>query len=68
MFYHAYDSYMAHAFPKDELLPMSCTGTDNFGGYALTLIDSLSTLAVLGNKTEFTRAINLLSTSPTLLL
>eukprot|EP00961_Rhodomonas_salina_P073348 985768-Rhodomonas_salina.1 len=26
MFYHSYDSYMAHAFPKDELAPISCSG------------------------------------------
>ena len=59
MFYHAYDSYMAHAYPMDELLPITCRGIDNFGSYALTLIDSISTLAVLGNKTEFSRAIHL---------
>jgi mannosidase alpha-like ER degradation enhancer 2 len=33
---------------------------DNFGSYALTLIDSLDMLAVLGNRTEFTRAVGLL--------
>ena len=41
MFYHAYDNYMLHAFPHDELLPLSCHYVDNFGSYALTLIDSL---------------------------
>lgn len=61
MFYHAYDNYMQHAYPKDELLPISCRGVDNFGGYALTLIDSLTTLAIIGNKTEFARAIDMLS-------
>eukprot|EP00961_Rhodomonas_salina_P188611 2545153-Rhodomonas_salina.4 len=24
MFYHAYDNYMLHAFPHDELRPLSC--------------------------------------------
>jgi hypothetical protein len=33
MFYHAYDSYMLHAFPKDELKPISCAGEDTLGGY-----------------------------------
>ena len=60
MFYHAYDNYMLHAFPHDELLPLSCHYVDNFGSYALTLIDSLDMLAVLGNRTEFTRAVGLL--------
>jgi len=26
MFYFAYDNYMKHAFPKDELDPIHCTG------------------------------------------
>ena len=60
MFYHAYDNYMLHAFPHDELLPLSCHFVDNFGGYALTLVDSLDMLAVLGNRTEFSRAVGLL--------
>ena len=40
MFYHAYDGYMENAFPLDELRPMSCTGEDSLGGYALTLVSS----------------------------
>ena len=52
-FVHTYDSYMRNAFPKDELLPLSCEGKDTLGSYALTLVDSLDTLAVLGNWTEF---------------
>jgi len=60
MFYHSYDNYMLHAFPHDELLPLSCHYVDNFGGYALTLVDSLDMLAILGNRTEFTRAVGLL--------
>ena len=60
MFYHAYDNYMQQAFPHDELLPLSCQAVDNFGGYALTLVDSLDMLAVLGNRSEFSRAVGLL--------
>lgn len=72
MFYHAYDGYLHHAFPKDELVffcavrseslfqkrPISCTGGDTLGGYTLTLFDALDTLAVLQNKTEFARVVN----------
>lgn len=32
MFYHAYDNYMLHAFPMDELRPASCGGEDSLGG------------------------------------
>lgn len=54
-------SYMKHAFPKDELRPLSRTGKnslpelgadgdvdqDSYHGVALTLIDALSTIAVI---------------------
>lgn len=71
MFEFAYDNYMQYAFPMDELDPIHCTGrgpdhdhpeniniNDVLGGYALGLIDSLTTLVVMGNKTEFLRAVN----------
>jgi len=38
MFYHAFNGYMEHAFPLDELRPLSCAGEDTLGGYALTLV------------------------------
>ena len=60
MFDHAYSSYMENAYPLDELMPLSCKGRDwrhrdrgtlddPLGGYALTLVDSLDMLAVLGD-------------------
>jgi hypothetical protein len=59
MFDHAHGSYMKHAFPHDELMPLSCKGrsrgkTDSrgaldevLGDYALTVVDSLSTVCGL---------------------
>ncbi|KJZ77385.1 hypothetical protein HIM_03109 [Hirsutella minnesotensis 3608] len=60
MFYHGYSNYMQHAFPEDELRPITCAPltrdrenpgriglNDALGNYSLTLIDSLSTLAIL---------------------
>ncbi|KAK1310430.1 putative alpha-mannosidase I MNS5 [Acorus calamus] len=76
MFYHAYENYLAHAFPHDELKPLTKTFTDslselgnlnlqhlpqNYNGSALTLIESLSSLVILGNNTEFERAVLWLS-------
>lgn len=57
MFYHGYDNYLRNAFPKDELLPLSCTGKDHpDGGWgALTAVDAMDTLQVMGNHTEFER-------------
>jgi ER degradation enhancer, mannosidase alpha-like 1 len=31
MFYHGYDSYIAYAFPHDELKPLTKTYTDSLG-------------------------------------
>lgn len=70
MFYHGYRNYMDHAFPWDELKPLSCEGRrwdrrqrgdldDVLGGYALTLVDSLDMVAVLGDRDEFKRAVDL---------
>ncbi|PKS12753.1 hypothetical protein jhhlp_000963 [Lomentospora prolificans] len=60
MFRHGFDNYMRHAFPEDELRPVTCAPltrdrenpaniglNDVLGNYSLTLIDSLSTLAIL---------------------
>jgi len=88
MFYHAFNGYMDHAFPLDELRPLSCAGEDTLGGYALTLvpipiqslikfliisllfiirililmyssyqIDSLDTLALLGDRQRFATSV-----------
>ena len=58
MFSHAYDSYMYNAFPASELQPKTCTGgTFNLVRLpALTLIDTLDTLIVMRNYTEFARS------------
>lgn len=76
MFYHAYDNYMTYAFPHDELKPISKTFTDSlselgnlklenlpqgYNGSALTLVESLSSLVILGNNTEFEKAVMWLS-------
>ncbi|KAK7186760.1 hypothetical protein DPSP01_001109 [Paraphaeosphaeria sporulosa] len=63
IFYHGFDGYMKYAFPEDELRPLSCTPltrdrhdpshievNDVLGNYSLTLIDSLSTLAILASS------------------
>ena len=59
MFVHAYDGYMYHAYPRGELAPVSCSGQafDMIRLPAVTLIDTLDTLVVMGNYTEFRRAV-----------
>eukprot|EP00117_Sycon_ciliatum_P046564 scpid71005/ scgid1900/ ER degradation-enhancing alpha-mannosidase-like 2 len=56
MFQHAYDSYMEHGFPYDEVKPRSCKGFNTWGNFSLTLVDSLDTLIVMGNASEFENA------------
>ncbi|KAK6390165.1 hypothetical protein LTR65_005765 [Meristemomyces frigidus] len=65
LFYHGYNNYMAHAFPEDELKPISCKPqtrnrdnpadiglNDVLGNYSVTLVDSLSTLAILASDED----------------
>nr|CCA23124.1 ER degradationenhancing alphamannosidaselike protein putative [Albugo laibachii Nc14] len=70
MFYHGYNNYMEHAFPWDELKPLTCEGRrwdrrergdldQTLGGFSLTLIDSLDMLAILGDHEEFRHAVKL---------
>ena len=59
MFQHAYDNYLLHAFPHDELAPISCVGVDTWGSFSLTLLDALDTLVVMGNHSEFQHAYQL---------
>uniref|UniRef100_A0A6B2KYH5 alpha-1,2-Mannosidase n=1 Tax=Arcella intermedia TaxID=1963864 RepID=A0A6B2KYH5_9EUKA len=68
MFMHAYQNYMLYAFPADEIKPISCVGRHNegrgtlddvLGEYALTLIDSMSTMVVMGEFDDFEEAVRL---------
>lgn len=69
MILHGFDGYMQHAFPEDELRPITCigrskdSGADNLpindicGGFAMTLIDSLDTMAIIGDKLRFEQGV-----------
>ncbi|KAK9800749.1 hypothetical protein WJX73_004612 [Symbiochloris irregularis] len=72
LFDHGFDQYMLYAFPHDELKPLTYSYSDSLGelgnldrvpvsaeykGVALTLIDSLPTLAVLGKHKEFEQGV-----------
>jgi ER degradation enhancer, mannosidase alpha-like 2 len=59
MFMHAYDSYMYNGYPASEVKPLTCKPAtfDLVKIPGLTLIDSLDTLIILSNYTEFARAV-----------
>ena len=65
LFYHGFENYLKYAFPEDELRPLNCSPltrdranpgrfelNDPLGNYSLTLVDTLSTLAVLASSGE----------------
>lgn len=70
MFYHGFENYIKYAYPEDELRPLSCRPlsrdrenpahaelNDVLGNYSLTLIDSLSSLAILSSADGGGRAL-----------
>ena len=57
MFDKTWANYMALGFPRDELRPVTCDGTDTLIGNALTLIDALDTLFVMDRADEFRRSV-----------
>ncbi|KAI9361968.1 glycoside hydrolase [Pilaira anomala] len=52
-FLHGWTGYKTHAMGHDELNPLSNTTKDSLGGWGATMIDSLSTLAVMELTDEF---------------
>jgi mannosidase alpha-like ER degradation enhancer 1 len=72
MFEYGYSNYMKYGYPYDELDPIHCNGrgpdylnqdniniNDVLGDYYLTLVDSLDTMAIIGNANEFKNAVRL---------
>ncbi|KAF5309751.1 hypothetical protein D9611_013618 [Ephemerocybe angulata] len=57
-FLYAWKAYMDKAFPNDEVLPLSGRNTNKFNGWAVTLVDSLDTMWLMGLKDEFKAAVN----------
>ncbi|CDO92177.1 unnamed protein product [Kluyveromyces dobzhanskii CBS 2104] len=72
LFYHGYNSYLEYGYPFDEVHPIECVPrkrkfndpddintNDVLGNFTTTLVDTFSTLAVLGDKKGFADAIHL---------
>ncbi|PFH46692.1 glycoside hydrolase family 47 protein [Amanita thiersii Skay4041] len=54
---HALEGYMAHAFPNDELMPLSGGSTNKYNGWGVSLIDSMDTMWVMGLHDEFYKSV-----------
>ncbi|KAH8696524.1 putative mannosyl-oligosaccharide alpha-1,2-mannosidase 1B [Talaromyces proteolyticus] len=46
----SWDAYYEHAFPHDQLKPISQSGDDSYGGWGATALDGLDTAIVMGNQ------------------
>ena len=55
-FRHAWKAYVDYAWGKDEVNPLSHTGTANYFDLGLTLVDSLDTMWLMGLTDEFRKA------------
>ncbi|KAI9254303.1 glycoside hydrolase [Sporodiniella umbellata] len=57
-FLHGWTGYKTHALGHDELNPISVKPEDPFGGIGATLVDSLSTMLVMGLEDELDQALS----------
>ena len=61
-FRHDWSGYKSFAWLKDEVKPLSGGYSDNFGGWAATLVDSLDTLWIMNLHDEFDEAVDAATT------
>lgn len=56
-FTHTWHGYRKYAWRQDEVAPLSGSYRNPFGGWGATLVDSLSTLWIMGLKEDFEEAV-----------
>ncbi|AGO12866.1 AaceriADL390Wp [[Ashbya] aceris (nom. inval.)] len=74
LFYHGYDQYLLHGYPFDEVRPIACvpnkrnfldthdiSTNDVLGNFTITLVDSLTTIAVMGDVDRFLEGVELVN-------
>ncbi|KIK61668.1 glycoside hydrolase family 47 protein [Collybiopsis luxurians FD-317 M1] len=59
-FIHSYKGYKEHAFPADELAPMSGKKVDNFNGWQISMYDGLDSMWILGLTDYFDEAVKVI--------
>jgi mannosyl-oligosaccharide alpha-1,2-mannosidase len=57
-FQHSWDGYKGYAWMMDEVAPIDGTYSNQFGGWAATLVDTLDTLWIMGLHYEFEAGVN----------
>ncbi|KDQ13363.1 glycoside hydrolase family 47 protein [Botryobasidium botryosum FD-172 SS1] len=58
LFVSVYGDYKKYAFPHDDLLPVSASWTDSRNGWGATVVDSLSTMLLMGLDDLYADALN----------
>ncbi|KAJ7069792.1 glycoside hydrolase family 47 protein [Mycena amicta] len=58
IFKASYTPYRQHAFGHDELRPLSGTPVDEFAAWGATVVDSMSTMLIMGLTDFFDEALN----------
>ncbi|KAH3674371.1 hypothetical protein WICMUC_003358 [Wickerhamomyces mucosus] len=71
LFNHGWNSYMDHAFPADEILPITCekyervpdindiNRNDVLGNYSVTFLDTITTFAIMNDIESFENSIKI---------
>ncbi|CAL1699575.1 unnamed protein product [Somion occarium] len=57
IFLTSYNAYLKFAFPHDDLTPVSASFTDGRNGWGATVVDSLTTLKIMGLENLFNDAV-----------
>ncbi|PRP89119.1 hypothetical protein PROFUN_01839 [Planoprotostelium fungivorum] len=57
-FRHGINGYYQHAYGFDELRPVSNETNSSWGGFGITLFDSLDTMLLMGLRDEYAKALN----------
>ncbi|TBU25617.1 glycoside hydrolase family 47 protein [Dichomitus squalens] len=58
IFLTSWDAYKQYAYPHDDLTPISESWTDGRNGWSASLVDALTTLAIMGETEIFEEAVN----------
>ncbi|KAG8877986.1 hypothetical protein FRB97_002872 [Tulasnella sp. 331] len=56
-FLYAYHAYEKHAMPSDELRPLTSSPINNYGGWGVSVVDSIDTMILMDAKEEYERAL-----------
>ncbi|PIL23449.1 hypothetical protein GSI_14760 [Ganoderma sinense ZZ0214-1] len=62
IFMTSWNAYMQYAFPHDDLTPISKSWNDGRNGWGASLVDGLTTLAVMGEMDIFNEAVSHIAT------